>query len=49
MKVYYGKNKKKEDNVAIKIDKQHRKNSSVINEALTLTKLKEICSIPIFY
>ena len=49
MRVYYGNNKTKKIDVAVKIDKEKKKKSSTINEAIILTKLKGIQQIPTFY
>ena len=43
MRLYYGINKRKKKLiVAVKIDKEKKKKSSTINEAIILTKLKGI-------
>ena len=49
MKVFFGKNKKTGENVVIKLEKEQKKKSSAINEAIILTKLKGIEQIPSFF
>ena len=49
MKVYYGIQKDNKFEVAIKIDKEKKRRSSTINEAIILTRLKGIEQIPFFH
>lgn len=49
MDVFYGKDNKTGEDLAVKVDKEIKKNSDIYNEAIILTVLKGIPGIPKFY